>query len=117
MSTLPVLLRRYKDVFRRYVEIEHELADLDRQILAANHTAPARRRRRSARQSDANDAMRTMLRVMREAKEALPPREIASRLGLRPDTTFRRLRRAIELGYVERTGSARYAVSNVVPSL
>lgn len=120
---LPILLRKYKEVFRRYVDVERELADLDRQIVAtesAPEMKPApvkrpRRRRRSAPEVSA--AIRSMLRVMREANESLPPREIASRLGLSAVKSWRLLRRAVELGYVERAGNARYIVSSAVPNL
>ena len=115
MSSLPVLLRKYKEVLRRYVESERELADLDRQILAVRDTTP-RRRRRATKPIETNDIMRSMLRVMREAKEPLPPREVASRLAITPVKAWRQLKRAVRLGYVERAGNARYIVSNVVPS-
>ncbi len=122
MSNLPVLFRKYKEALRHYIELEHELADLDRQIHAADRpTAPTavKRRRKPGppQQGGANEKMRSMLRVMREAKDPLPPREIASRLNITPNMVSRRLARAIRLGYVERTGTARYSVSSAVPSL
>ena len=114
MSSLPVLLRKYKEIYRRYLKTEHELADLDRQILATS-SRPAKRRRRTTQV--VGSAIREMLRVMREANEPLPPREIASRLNVKAIVVSQRLARAVKLGYVERAGNARYRVADAVPSL
>lgn len=115
MSSLLVLLRKYKDVHRRHIETERELADLDRQILAAE--APTKRRRRRAVPIEANDPIRDVLRVLRESEAPLPPREIASRLSVDPKLTRQRVSRALRLGYIEHAGNARYRISSVVPSL
>ena len=55
--------------------------------------------------------------MLREAEAPLPPREIASRLGLETAVVSRRLARARRLGFVEAAGRARYRVANAVPSL
>jgi chromatin segregation and condensation protein Rec8/ScpA/Scc1 (kleisin family) len=115
VSNLPVLLRKYKETHRRYVELEHELADLNRQILATDR--PATKRRRPAQPLAAIDEVRALLRVLREAEAPLPPREIASRLGVETVVVSRRLARARRLGYVEPAGRARYRVADAVPSL
>jgi len=115
-SNLPVLLRRYKDVHRHYVELERELADLDRQILATGRPG-ARPRRRAAGPPPVSDELRAVLRVLQAAQAPLPPREVASRLGVPPKTASRRLARALHLGYVERAGQASYRVADAVPSL
>jgi len=123
MTRLPVLLRKYKEIYRRLVETEHELADLDRRIVAASSspsTTPKRRRAPRVPQlgeSGVSDAILAMLRVMRDSKEPLPPREIAARLGIKPVVASQRLTRAVKLGYVERAGNARYRVAEEVPSL
>jgi DNA-directed RNA polymerase specialized sigma24 family protein len=112
---LPTLLRRYRDVHRQYVELERELGDLDRQIVAAGR--PPRPHRRRTESVEATDELRAVLRVLQEAESPLPPREIASRLGVPPKTVSRRLARALHLGYVERAGQASYRVADAVPSL
>lgn len=115
MSNLPTLLRKYKETHRRYVELEHELADLNRQILATDRSHTRRRTR--ARPIAATDEVRELLRGLREAEAPLPPREIASRLGIETVVVSRRLARARRLGYVEPAGRARYRVADAVPSL
>lgn len=55
--------------------------------------------------------------MLQTAEGPLPPREIASRLGVATVVVSRRLARAFRLGYVERVGKARYRVSDAVPSL
>lgn len=113
---LPTLLRRYRDVHRHYVELERELADLDHQILATGRPG-ARARRRAAGPTPVSDELRAVLRVLQAAEAPLPPREVASRLGVPPKTASRRLARAVHLGYVECAGQARYRVADAVPSL
>jgi hypothetical protein len=113
---LPTLLRRYRDVHRRYVELERDLADLDRQILASGRPG-ARARRRAAEPTPVSDELRAVLRVLQAAEAPLPPREVASRLDITPKTASRRIARALHLGYVERAGQARYRVADAVPSL
>ena len=110
---LPTLLRRYRDAHRQYVELERELADLDRQIVAAGRPG-ARPRRRAPTPSPVSDEVRAVLRVLQEAESPLPPREVASRLGVPPKTASRRIARAVHLGYVERAGQARYRVADAV---
>jgi len=47
-TSLSVLLRKYRDAHRQYVELECALTDLDRQIVVAAGSPGARRRRRRA---------------------------------------------------------------------
>jgi len=115
-TSLPVLLRKYRDAHRQYVELERVLADLDRQIVAAGSPG-TRPRRRRAEPIAAGDELHAVLRVLQAAEAPLPPREIASRLGVETVVVSRRLARARRLGYVEQTGRARYRVANAVPSL
>jgi chromatin segregation and condensation protein Rec8/ScpA/Scc1 (kleisin family) len=114
-TSLPVLLRKYRDAHRQYVELERVLADLDHQIVAAGR--PSAKPRRRAEPIAANDELRAVLRVLQEAEAPLPPREIASRLSVETAIVSRRLARARRLGYVEQVGRARYRVASAVPSL
>src|SRR6478672_9132908 len=113
-TSLPVLLRKYRDAHRQYVELERALADLDRQIVASG-SAGTRPRRHRAEPLAANDEVRAVLRVLQEAEAPLPPREIASRLSIETAIVSRRLARARRLGYVEQVGRARYRVASAVP--
>jgi len=115
-TSLPVLLRKYRDAHRQYVELERVLADLDHQIVAAGRSS-AKPRRHRAEPLAANDEVRAVLRVLQEAEAPLPPREIASRLSVETAIVSRRPARARRLGYVEQVGRARYRVAAAVPSL
>ena len=85
------------------------------EIIAAGR--PSAKPRRRAEPIAANDELRAVLRVLQAAEAPLPPREVASRLGVPPKTASRHLSRAVHLGYVERAGQARYRVADAVPSL
>ena len=121
MSSLPKLLQSLKEKYRGLVELERELADLDRQIISGNRR-PAKRKKRTRHTVTASHGERfeyllPMLRALRDAAEPLPPREIASRLGITSKITSQRLARAMKLGYVERAGNARYRVTDSVRSV
>lgn len=115
MSLLPSLLRKFREKFRALVELEREVADLDKQIVAAGRPTKAKRSRRATvAHGDRYDYLLPLLRILRDAAEPLPPREIASRLDITPKAASRRLARALQLGYVERAGNARYRVTDSV---
>jgi MarR family len=120
MPLLRKLLQSLKAKYRNLVELERELADLDRQIIAGGHR-PAKKkgtpRAVPASHSERYDYLRPMLRAMRDAGQPLPPREIAARLNVEPKIASRRLARALKLGYVERAGNARYRVTDSVRSV
>ncbi len=110
MSTaLRTVLHKYRETYRRLVELE--MADLDRQI-AALDKPKANTAKGVGRESE-----REMLRVMQAAEGPLPPREIAQRLGAQPKTVSRWLAAASRRGFVERVGGARYRVVKEVPLL
>jgi DNA-binding IclR family transcriptional regulator len=54
---------------------------------------------------------------MQQARESLPPREIAQRLSATPKTVSRWLAAAKRRGYAERVDGARYQVAKEVPPL
>lgn len=121
MSTLPVLLRKFREKYRSLVELEREVADLDRQIVAAGRPTKSKRSSRAVgaggAHGDRYEYLRPLLRILRDAAEPLPPREIASRLGVMPKVASRRLAKALKLGYVVRAGNARYRVTDSVRSV
>ena len=69
------LLRRLRDAVARANELE--LADLDRQIRELDRARLAAHTTRDA----GNEHTIALLKVLQQAPEPLPPREIASRLG------------------------------------
>lgn len=123
VSNLPDLLRRQKELFKHFLELEREIADLDRQIIAAGTPAlaPPKTPRRVSRPSAANhgisDVVRETLRVLQLAGEPLAPRELAARMGVDPQIVSRYLAKALKLKLVERGDHARYRVISAVPTL
>ncbi len=122
MSSRPKLLEALKQKIRNLVELERELADLDRQILAGDRPAKTTKKKRSRHVASPSHGERfayllPMLRTLRDAAEPLPPREIAKLLGITPRITSQRLARCMKLGYVERASNARYRVTDSVRSV
>jgi len=105
------VLRRLRDAVARAYELE--LADLDRQIKALERAKPVFH----ATQLAGREQERALLRAMQQAKEPLPPREIAQRLDTTPKTVSRWLAAARRRGFVERVDGARYQVRKEVPPL
>ncbi len=105
------LLRRLRDAVARAYALE--LADLDRQIKALERDRPISHETRLA----GREHTHRLLKVMQQAKEPLPPREIAQRLETDPRTVSRWLAAAKRQGYVERVEGARYQVRKEVPPL
>ena len=103
------VLRRLRDA-RAY---ELELADLDRQIKALERAKPVSHASQLAGREHTN----AMLKVMQQAREPLPPREIARRLDAEPKIVSRWLAAAKRQGFVERVDGARYQVRKEVPTL
>lgn len=118
-SSLPTLLRRYETLTREVVRLEAERATVHDQILAAGagrRSAKSPGPGRPARtRAQAVEVVRDAVRVLREAGEPLPRREVASRLGIKPWAAGYRLDKAVELRFAEKVGS-RYRVTNVVPA-
>ncbi len=124
VSNLPDLLRRQKDLYKRFLELEREIADLDRQIIAAGtpvavtHRATRRASRTVVADGDRYDYLRPMLRALRDAAvQQLSPREVASLLGVEPEVALRWLANAVGLGYVEHVGDGLYRVTDSVRSV
>ena len=113
MATTPnlELLRRLRAAVERACELE--LADLDRQIKAQERAKPVSHTSQLA----GREHTHRLLKVMQQAKEPLPPRELARRLESDPRTVSRWLAAAKRQGYVERVDGARYQVRKEVPLL
>ena len=109
-STLE-LLRRLRETIVRSHELE--LADLDRRIRELSRARPVSHETRLA----GREHTHRLLKVMQQAQEPLPPRELARRLESDPRTVSRWLAAARRQGYVERVAGARYQVTMEVPPL
>jgi predicted Rossmann fold nucleotide-binding protein DprA/Smf involved in DNA uptake len=104
-------LRKLLDQCDRLHELER--ADLLRQIKAVERAKPLSHTTQLA----GREHTERMLRVMQQAKEALPPREIARRLDSDARTVSRWLAAARKRGWVERIDGAKYRVREEVPPL
>lgn len=112
---LQSLLDRFAILHRQHVEIEHEIAAVESEICALSGTQRPRRAR--ATPAEVDDQILTLIKVLQEAGEPLPPSEIAARLGAEPLQMGQRLRQAVALGFVQKVGNGRYAVAAEVPAL
>jgi predicted Rossmann fold nucleotide-binding protein DprA/Smf involved in DNA uptake len=108
-TTQLTLLRKLLEQCDRLHELER--SHLIHQIKALERAKPVSH----ATQLTGRENERSMLSVMQQAREALPPREIASRLDVHPKTVSRWLAAAKRRGFVERVDGARYRVAKEVP--
>lgn len=115
MATLPALMRKHKTLYRQYIELEREIAALEKQITEVGSSPRATTRRRSTK-LELVETVRQTVKVLRDAGEPLPRREIATRLGLSPLATSYRLKKAMALRFVECVGAGRYQTTTVVPA-
>jgi hypothetical protein len=102
MPSLPALLRRYERLTRAHAALGGAIAGARRAILAAAR-APRPRKGRAHRTAVA-EAVQAAVKVLCDAGMPLPRREVAARLGCTPADAGAYLRRAIGLGFVEKTG-------------
>jgi methylphosphotriester-DNA--protein-cysteine methyltransferase len=115
-SHLPTLLKRYEALTRNIAHLEGERAAVQDQILAAGRGAAPRKARPAQTTASAVEVVRDAVRVLREAGEPLPRREVAARLGLKPWVAGYRLDKAVEMKFAEKLDGGRYRVTNVVPA-
>lgn len=115
-TALPALLKRYETFTREIARLEAERAAVQDQILAAGRAAAPRKARPARTPVQAAEVVRDTVRVLREAAEPLPRREVAARLGLKPHAAQYRLDKAVELRFAEKLDGGRYRVTNVVPA-
>lgn len=112
---LPTLLKRYEALTRDITRLEGERADVHAQILAAGRSS-TRKPRTAQTRAQAVEVVRDAVRVLREAGEPLPRREVAERLGIKPWAAGYRLDKAVEMKFAEKLDGGRYRVSNVMPA-
>ncbi len=116
LPTLPTLLKRYEALTREIARMETERAAVQDQILATGRAASQRKPRPAQTRVQAAEVVRDTVRVLREASEPLPRREVAARLGLRPHAAQYRLDKAVEMKFAEKLDGGRYRATNVVPA-
>jgi hypothetical protein len=119
--TLSSLLKRYEALTREIAAREAERVAVHDQIFAtgrgtsrrnAKSPGPGRPARTTAQTVE---VVRDTVRVLREAGEPLPRREVAARLGVKPWVAGYRLDKAVELRFAEKLSGGRYQVTTVVP--
>lgn len=115
MPSLPALLKKLEALHRQHAQTEYEIAEVKRQIIATGKSGPSRRRKRVT-PAESVEVVRATVKVLRDAGEPLPRREIAARLGLAPHAVYYRVQKAIKAGFVERVSGGRYRATNVVPA-
>ena len=121
--TLSSLLKRYEALTREITAREAERVTIHDQILTAGRgtarrggksPGPGRPARTTAQTVE---VVRDTVRILREAGEPLPRREVAARLGVKPWVAGYRLDKAVELRFAEKLGGGRYQVTAIVPEL
>jgi len=115
MVPLSTLLKKYEALTRDIARLEGERAAVHDQILAAGRSS-TRKPRRAQTRAEAVEVVRDAVRILREANEPLPRREVAARLGIKPWAAGYRLDKAVELKFAEKLDGGRYRVTNVVPA-
>ena len=80
-------------------------------------TGGASRRGKRATSAGTIALINPTVKVLRDAGEPLPRREIVKRLGTVPAAADYRLRKAVAARFVEKLGCGRYRVSHAVPAL
>jgi hypothetical protein len=113
MPSLPTLLSKFQSLTRQHVAIEAEIDDVRQQIIDARNAPKPRAKRVTS--ADQVEVVKATIKVLREARETLPRKEIAARLGITPHAASYRLERAIEMKLVEKVSLGRYRCTSVVP--
>lgn len=113
VPNLRSLLKKLQVLHRQYIDLEHEIADVERQITTAGNE-PKPRAKRSTN-AEIVEVIRATVKVLRDAGEPLPRREIASRLGITPWATAYRLQKAVKMKFVEKMAHGRYRCTGVIP--
>jgi hypothetical protein len=115
MPSLPILLKKLETLLLQRVEVEHQIVSVKQEIVAANKPAPKRGRKRGTT-AETVELVKATVKVLRDAGQPLPRREIAARLGITPSAVVYRLQKAMAAKFVERVSGGRYRVTNVVPA-
>lgn len=112
---LPELLHQLDTMHRQRFEIEQDIARVEQQIVTASKGEQKPRRRKRALRGEMLELVKDLVKVLHDAGQPLPRREIAARLGLTPTAVGYRLQKAMAAKFVERVSGGRYRATNVVP--
>lgn len=115
MPSLSTLLRKLETLHRQHIEIEHQIAKVEREIVTASKSERPRRKR--AKQAPVAEVIRVTVKVLCDAGKPLQRQEIAARLDISVNAAAYRLQRAVAAGFVEGLGDGRYRVAKDVPAL
>ena len=113
MPRLSTLLKNLEVLHRQHVEIEHQISGVEREIVAIGKSERPRRKR--AAPAETVELVRATVKVLRDADQPLPRREIAALLGITPAAVYYRLQKAMAAKFVDRVSGGRYRATNVVP--
>ena len=116
MPELHSLLDRFATLHRQHVEIEQQIADAKRDIIAASKSQPKPRAKR-APAPDTIETIRPLLKALHDAGQPLKRAQLAARLGIDRSAVAYRLKRAMAAKFVERVPGGRYRTSGIVPAL
>lgn len=116
MNRLAALLDKLESLHRQRFDIEQQIADAKRDIIAASKAQPKPRAKR-APAPDTIETIRPLLKALHDAGQPLKRAQLAARLGIDRSAVAYRLKRAMAAKFVERVPGGRYRTSGFVPAL
>lgn len=116
MNRLAALLDKLESLHRQRFDIEQQIADAKRDIIAASKSQPKSRAKR-APTPDTIETIRPLLKTLREAGQPLKRGQLATRLSIAPWAVAYRLKMAIAAKFVVKMPGGRYRVVAEVPAL
>ena len=116
MNRLAALLDKLESLHRQRFDIEQQIADAKRNIIAASKAQPKSRAKR-APTPDTIETIRPLLKTLREAGQPLRRGQLATRLSIAPWAVAYRLKMAIAAKFVVKMPGGRYRVVAEVPAL
>ena len=116
MNRLAALLDKLESLHRQRFDIEQQIADAKRNIIAASKAQPKSRAKR-APTPDTIETIRPLLKMLREAGQPLRRGQLATRLSIAPWAVAYRLKMAMAAKFVVKMPGGRYRVVAEVPAL
>ena len=116
MNRLAALLDKLESLHRQRFDIEQQIADAKRNIIAASKAQPKPRAKR-APTPDTIETIRPLLKTLREAGQPLRRGQLATRLSIAPWAVAYRLKMAMAAKFVVKMPGGRYRVVAEVPAL
>jgi len=116
MNRLAALLDKLESLHRQRFDIEQQIADAKRNIIAASKAQPKSCAKR-APTPDTIETIRPLLKTLREAGQPLRRGQLATRLSIAPWAVAYRLKMAMAAKFVVKMPGGRYRVVAEVPAL